>query len=358
MSSAEATRAGLNERSEPRSLRPLPSDRIPSRILVIRLHAIGDIAVTLPSVVALRQNYPSSTIDLLTTQAGTDLVGALDLFDQVWTIADAGSVGLPMDLPMAARLRGRRYDLVIDLQRNRRSRLVRRLSGARWWTEFDRFSPVPAGTRVFTAFLEGGIPGLIPSHRLPFRDQHLRAARLVLQSRGWNEARPLLVLNPAGLWPSRRWRVESYVEAGHLFVERHAGMVLCLGTGRILDAARAMSEALGKRCIVVANETTLAQAFAILALSTGMISDDSGLMHMAWAAGIPTIALFGSTDFRQSAPVGDHVRVLHSGDLPCGACAEANCRFGDTHCLTRYSPENVIAELESLLSLSGEGRSA
>jgi heptosyltransferase II len=357
MSPAGAIRAGVKERSESRSLRPLPSDRRPSRILVIRLHAIGDIAVTLPSVVALRRNYPSSTIDLLTTRAGADLVAALELFDRVWTIADAGSSGLTMDLEMAARLRGLRYDFVIDLQRNRRSRLVRRLSGARWWTEFDRFSPVPAGTRVLAAFNDGGIPGIIPCHRLPFRDNQLRAARLLLHSRGWNGERPLLVLNPAGLWPSRRWQVGSYIEAGRLFVERHAGTVLCLGTGRILDAARAMSEALGKRCIVVANETTLAQAFAILALSTGMISDDSGLMHMAWAAGIPTVALFGSTDFRQSAPVGDHARVLHSGDLPCGACAEANCRFGDTHCLTRYSPESVIAELESLLSLSGEGRS-
>ena len=73
-------------------------------------------------------------------------------------------------------------------------------------------------------------------------------------------------------------------------------------------------------------------------------------MHMAWTAGVPTIALFGASNHVWSAPQGDHSVCLHSGDLSCGACMDAECRFGDVHCLTRYGVDRVVAEAERLLS--------
>ncbi len=345
-------------RWETQSVRPLNDGVQPEHILVIRLHAVGDIAVTIPCAVALRRRFPAAVLDFLTTRAGSELVGALHLYGRVWTVEDAGTRNVAGDIRVAARVRRERYALVVDIQRNRRTRFVRRLSGARWWTEFDRFSPLPAATRVERTFVSAGLPGCTPVHHLPFRDDVLESARALLRSRGWNAGTPLLVLNPAGLWDTRKWPVSSYIAAGRLFIERHAGMVLCLGTERIADAARTIAEELGDRSIVLVNQTSLALAFALVSLAAGMISDDSGLMHMAWAAGVPTVALFGSTDHRKSAPVGSHVAVLHSGDLPCGACAESRCRLGDVRCLTRHAPEAVVGRLESLLRIPGNTQSS
>ena len=81
-----------------------------------------------------------------------------------------------------------------------------------------------------------------------------------------------------------------------------------------------------------------------------VLTEDCGLMHMAWTSGVRTLALFGSSRHDWSAPLGGHSLCLHSGDLPCGACMDAVCRFGDVHCLTRYTPEHVVAEAERLVA--------
>jgi ADP-heptose:LPS heptosyltransferase len=78
------------------------------------------------------------------------------------------------------------------------------------------------------------------------------------------------------------------------------------------------------------------------------VTEDSGLMHMAWVSGTPTLALFGSSRADWSRPLGNS-RCLNSGDLECGACMEAECRFGDVRCLARYTPERIVGEAEDLL---------
>ncbi len=102
----------------------------------------------------------------------------------------------------------------------------------------------------------------------------------------------------------------------------------------------------------LAGQTTASQALAIVQAAQLVISEDCGLMHMAWVSGVPTLALFGSSRHDWSAPLGPHSRCLHSGDLPCGACMDASCRFGDVHCLTRYTPEFVVEQAEELVQIS------
>ena len=70
---------------------------------------------------------------------------------------------------------------------------------------------------------------------------------------------------------------------------------------------------------------------------------------MAWVSGIPTLALFGATRSDWSRPLGEHTFLLDSSDLPCGNCMEAVCKFGDVHCLTRYTPEEVFQHSLNLI---------
>jgi heptosyltransferase-2 len=67
-------------------------------------------------------------------------------------------------------------------------------------------------------------------------------------------------------------------------------------------------------------------------------------------SGVPTLALFGSSRHVWSAPLGDHTMCLHSGDLECGSCMEPTCRYGDVHCLTRYSAEHLVERAAALLA--------
>jgi heptosyltransferase-2 len=103
-------------------------------------------------------------------------------------------------------------------------------------------------------------------------------------------------------------------------------------------------------------ETTPSQAFAIVQRASLVLTEDCGLMHMAWVTGVPTLALFGSSRHVWSAPLGDHALCLHSGDLACGACMEPTCRYGDVHCLTRYVPEYVVEQAEALIARAATRR--
>jgi ADP-heptose:LPS heptosyltransferase len=125
---------------------------------------------------------------------------------------------------------------------------------------------------------------------------------------------------------------------------------LVLGTSFIESKAGYLKEKLGGRMISIINKTTPAGAFAILQHVKFMLSEDSGLMHMAWVSGVPTIVLFGSTRSDSSRPLGEHSFFLDSSDQPCGNCMQEICIYGDNHCLTHYTAEFIFEKAVGLIA--------
>ncbi len=124
---------------------------------------------------------------------------------------------------------------------------------------------------------------------------------------------------------------------------------MVLGTAPLRPKADYLKAQLGTRLLDLVGRTTASEAFGVLRRTTIVVSEDSGLMHLAWVAGAPTLGLFGSSRHVWSAPHGNYSLCLHSGDLPCGACMDTECRYGDVHCLTRYTPERVVEAALGLL---------
>jgi len=326
------------------SARPWRAAEPPKRILVIRFHAIGDVAITLPSCVSLRKRFPDARIDFLTSEESKLLPSSVDLFDSIIGIGTRGSqwVRLWGALILGIRLGVNRYGLVLDLQRNWMSRLVRWLSFPAAWSEFDRFSPQSSGERVAQAFRAAGVGNGAAPGPLPVRRDLLERGRGILEAKGWDGIQKLIVLNPAGLWETRNWPLAGYVEFSRRWLDEEPVKFVLLGTERIREKASLLNGALGASLLNLVGETSLDEAMAVLQYCSLILTEDSGLMHMGWTSGIPTLALFGSSRHDWSRPLGEHTLCLHSGDLPCGACMEPTCRFGDVHCLTRYSAAQVF----------------
>ena len=334
---------------ETTSVRPWTGMRPPRRILVIRFHAIGDVAITLPSCVGLRNRFRMARIDFVTGRESEPLPAALHLFDAVMAINVRGSrwSRLVRVLLLGIRLGFHRYDLVIDLQRNWMSRLLRRLSFPAAWSEFDRFAPRP-GERVEETFHAAGVAGgAIPD--LPIRSELIRRGRKLLEAKGWDGSERLILLNPAGLWETRNWPMANYTRFSRRWMDREPVRFVLLGTERIRRKAAQLEEVLGTSILNLVGGTSLDEALGVLQHCSLVLTEDSGLMHMAWTSGIPTLALFGSSRHDWSTPLGEHTRCLHSGDLPCGACMEPTCRFEDVHCLTRFSPDQVFEAAQTMI---------
>jgi heptosyltransferase-2 len=324
--------------------KPWKKNFMPRRVLAIRLQAMGDLVITLPYLQHLKKTLPSSSeLDLLTRKEVDAIPKNIQLFDHVYSIGGSRNVKKQLlhTCWLLPKLLLKRYDVVIDLQNNKISRLVRRILMPEAWSSFDRFSPAAAGERTRMAIEAVGLGKNAISSGFRFMD-HVDPFT-ILKNNGWDGKSKLVVLNPAGAFPTRNWPLENYIAFATLWLQRFPdSQFLLLGTSFIGSKAAYLKEKLGERMINIINKTTPAEAFAILQHVKLMLSEDSGLMHMAWVSGVPTIALFGSTRSDWSRPLGEHSFFLESSDLPCGNCMQEICRYGDNHCLTRYTAEFVL----------------
>jgi heptosyltransferase-2 len=342
------------EQKEPIHVLPWKSSSSPEKVLAIRLQAFGDTVITFPYLQSLRSLWPSSELHFLTREEFGDLPFHLKMFETVHTIGGGRNRLLQVANAMSLipRLRREKYDVVLDLQRNDLSRMVRRLLRPKSFSEFDRFSLKTAGERTretINGLLGRRIPETLP--RLSLKES---VGANILPDIGREK---IIVLNPAGSFTTRNWPLERYVEFANKWIEdvdANARFAL-LGTGQIQDKAEYLKKNLGDKILNLVGKTTPFAALSFLQNAELVISEDSGLMHMAWVAQVPVVALFGSTRSAWSKPLGQWSICLNSSDLECGECLEATCRFGDVHCLTRYSAELVVETAKTLLENKRRG---
>lgn len=335
--------------------RPWTGGKAPRRILAIRLQATGDVVITLPYLQDLRRRLPPGTeLDLLTRRETADIPRHTGLFGHVYALGGARDFKkqLCLILWMLPRLAIRRYDVVLDLQRNPISRLVTRVLRPRAWSVFDKYSPRAAGERTRLTIEAAGLgPSTCDT---AFAATLGERGRQLLQAEGWDGSDALVILNPASAFPTRRWPLSHYTAFARLWKTRFPRTrFIVLGTPFIAAQARYFQKELGSWLIHLVGNTGPFDAFSVIQHCTLVLSEDSGLMHMGWVSGAPTLALFGGTRSDWARPLGPHTRFLDSSDLPCGNCMQEICPLGTVHCLTRYTPEKVFSEALALLAQSG-----
>jgi len=331
--------------------KPWLDNRKPEKILAIRFQALGDLMITLPYLQSLKEQMPQVQIDLLTRSEVAGIPKSLKLFEKVFSIGGGrnAKVQFLLSLLLIPYLVWQHYDVVIDLQNHRISKIIRKLLRTKAWSEFDRSSRNFAGERTRLTIDALQIAQTTISTRLELK-RYLNVENK-LKANGWNGEKSLVILNPAGAFTSRNWPPENYVAFAKLWKERFpSSQFLILGLDPMKSKSNLLKKELVNDLIDITGMTSIVEAFAIVKRSSLMFTEDSGLMHMSWVQGVPTIALFGSSPSYWSSPLGNWSRCLNSADLPCGDCFLEECKFGDVHCLTRFSPERIVKEAENLLN--------
>jgi len=316
----------------------------PSTIVVIRLHAFGDAAITLPIIGGLRERFPDARITLVTAPPSRDLFDAIEWIDQVVPARGSGQGyrSQVVDAFAAARRIGP-VDMVLDLQRSRASRLLRFLLRPCSWASFDRFAPRSALDRYLDALRWVGLE-VTPRFDPPLRPDVDRSAENILERAGWR-GEPLVCMNPAGCWPTKNWPHERYIELGRILLREWGMRTVLIGTGTL----RSIGDLLAREidgAIDCVGATTSAQALALVRRLSLMVTDDSGLMHLASVCDVPTVALFGATRATWSAPAGPRSILFASEDMECGACMRSDCARGDLECLKRVAVREVVGNIE------------
>ena len=152
--------------------------------------------------------------------------------------------------------------------------------------------------------------------------------------------------------PAKRWPAAHFAE-----LARQLDLpVVLLGSGKELelceDIALPVNQAQAGKCLNLAGKTSLAHAFAAIAAAKAVVSNDSGLMHVAAAFGVPQVAIFGSSSPLHTPPLSARAHVIWLKDDPtyqppldCAPCFERTCPLGHTRCLNDVTPDTVLSNL-------------
>ncbi|HYF18344.1 MAG TPA: lipopolysaccharide heptosyltransferase II [Ramlibacter sp.] len=181
---------------------------------------------------------------------------------------------------------------------------------------------------------------------------HLQAAAIeaALAAQGVARGGYVTFAPGAEFGPSKRWPAEHYAALARTVDEP----VLLLGSAKDAPVCEAIAAAAPGRCRNLAGQTSLADAFALIAGAGAMVSNDSGLMHVAAAFGVPQVALFGSSSPLHTPPLNDRAQVIWLKDdsayqppLDCAPCFARDCPLGHHRCLRDVAPERVRQSLQA-----------
>ncbi len=344
-------------------------------ILIVRLKALGDIALSLPIPRALRRRFPDARIVYLCREQYAEALRGEGSLDEVVALRK----GFVEQTRMLMRLRRERFDLAIDLLASPRSALMTFIAGARVRVGMDvgRHSwcyhhLLP---RIVTVGGERRKCYTLDSNR-----EIVRMLRLWNEvdgatdepggcaigfpaaetERGWAEAclaefgvelGRLVGVVPAATYQSKSWPREKFIRLVQLLKERHGLVVLLIwGPGEEEEARSIASASPGAIC---APETGIARLGALISKMRLLITTDSGPKHLAVLQGVPTVTLFGPTDPVIWDPMRGAHQVIYL-DLPCSPCKRLICE--PNRCLTDIEPEDVVERVADILGMEESRR--
>jgi heptosyltransferase-2 len=322
------------------------------RLLVRAPNWVGDVVLSLPALRDIRRGLPGARLEVLARPWVADLYRAVPEVDGV-----RESHGHVRDV---RTLRGL-YDAAILLPNSFATALVVWRAGIpeRWGYATDgrgplltRRCPVPpaVGGRsqvyYYRAMLEGlgfateGPPDA--TLRCP-EEWSARGAQLL------GDEGPWIGVNPGAFYGSaKRWLPERFGASADRVARRAGAKVVLVGGPR----ERALAEAIGGEMEapvrVLCGETTLAELVGVLSRLRLLLTNDSGPMHVAAALGVPLVAVFGSTDWRETPPVGEASRIVRE-PTDCAPCLLRECPI-DHRCMTRVGVDRVADEALELLA--------
>ena len=329
------------------------------RILVIKLSAIGDIVLATPSFRAIRKKFPNAHITLLVGRDAVPLVQQCPYLNDVIVYDPSRKDRKGSSrLKLAAELRRRGFDRVIDLQNNKTSQLLSYLSLAPKRYGFDR------GPFRFLVNFKIKDPGAMPpvAHQgklLSLLDiQEMEEAlelwpspkdeeavdRLLRQE--WLSGNETLVgvnLGGSPRWETKRWPVGYIAELCDRLAQDKVRVVVTGGDGE-RDLLQKLLSRVRTKPIVAVGKTSLPQLACLIRRCRAFVTVDSAPMHIAASVHVPVIAFFGPTDPKRHFPPTEKGVILNK-KVKCHPCYRRRCPVG-LICMTQIRPEEVYRELK------------
>lgn len=314
-----------------------------SKVLVIKLGALGDVVMATPLLDAIARHHADDTLTLLTTPAFAPLFAPWPRYD----VVSFARRGWRNNLAVLHWLRGARFDRIYDLQANDRTALWCALSGTRERVgNHNRFPythhPADAWRgqchifeRMRAVLASAGIHDVAPRPRLPCDEESRARVAAWCGARAVPDAQRVLL--HAGASATRAEKIWPHFAVLAARLVAHGFEVVWLGATPDSERNRALAEVGGVDATGVFSIAELAELGAHARFA---VTNDSGPMHVLSAAGIPVFGLFGPSDWRRNHALGQAEHVI--------ACVDHDARYAkqrSADCLATLSVDVVWSRL-------------
>ncbi|MGB5157583.1 glycosyltransferase family 9 protein [Desulfobacterium sp. N47] len=348
-------------------LQPLDKSDI-NNILIRATNWVGDAVMTLPALDAVRENFPSARITVLARPWVAPLfenhpaVSDVLIFQKHDSfIKDLAEIKTLID-----SIKEKQFDLAFLFQNAFEAAIIAYLGGVKYRVGFDSDG---RGLLLTHAIKRTG--EIFKIHQVEYYLSILKAlgyaaeshdpvihiaedvlskADDLLKLNGINKDDFLLGLAPGAIFGNaKRWPPERFAEIGDLAAQRWGAKTIIMGSKKEQYIGSIVSGLMLHNPIDFCGTTSLEIAIALISRCNFFLSNDSGLMHVAAALGVPTLAIFGSTDNIATGPRGSKTRILKH-EIDCAPCMKQECPT-DFKCMLSITPEEVWQEMEQFRSV-------
>jgi heptosyltransferase-2 len=155
----------------------------------------------------------------------------------------------------------------------------------------------------------------------------------------------VIAMSPGAIFgKAKQWPHDRFAKIGDWAVERWGAKVIVMGSHRETDLCESLRRIMKHKSVNVSGKTTLGEAMGVISRCQLFVTNDSGLMHIAAALNVPTVAIFGSTDPSATGPQGLRTRIVRH-EIDCSPCFRSECKR-DYQCMLSIEPEEVWKAME------------
>ncbi|MCX7098322.1 MAG: lipopolysaccharide heptosyltransferase II [Methylococcales bacterium] len=331
----------------------------PPKILVVGPSWVGDMVMAQSLFITLNASHPDCQIDVLAPAWSFALLARMpEVANAIAMPLAHGQFGLWDRIRLGKTLRINGYDQAIVLPNSWKSALIPYFANipirtgyigeCRWGLLNDaRKLDKKLLTMTVQRFVALGLPNSgqrPPECPVPSLSITVDQQQAVIEKFGLMSTEKILALCPGAEYgPAKRWPARYYAElAKHKLAE---GWQVCLfGSEKDQEVAAEINREV-PGCVDFTGRTSMAEAVDLLSLANTVVTNDSGLMHVAAALDKNIIALYGSSDPNFTPPLNGKSQVL-SLQLDCSPCFKRECPFGHTQCLEGLMPAQVIQAMQ------------
>ena len=355
--------AAENQRPKTKDQNPLGWPNV-RRVLVVKLRSIGDTVLATPSLIALRRFLPDAQIDILLEDWVAPVLDGFDAVDNVISVGKSSSERLKT----AWKLRGRKYDVAINLHGGTTATLFVRASGALHRigysyyqypflynhllssaSDFWKREKTHSAEQQLALLGFVGVPvDPLPKTRLAANERSIDTIR---------ERHPkfeisnlkFALLHPSTAFFTKQWPTENFAQTAEFLAGKglHVVAVGSKSESKVLEDLKRHSTV----PVITFDDLSLSEITALASKARVFVGNDSGIAHIAAAVGTPSVVVFGSSNRDHWRPWTDAPNEIVFEPFACQPCPGYECKeFGEPQCILSIEPQSVFIALDRIIS--------